>query len=125
MCKDFIWWDLVVFGVLVVIGVGIFMVIVLIVGDIIGLVIWILFLIVVVICVLVVLCYVEFVLMLLVVGSVYIFFYVIFGEFLVWVIGWNLVLELVMGVVVVVKGWFSYLGIVFGFGNGIGYFGLL
>ncbi|EUA07281.1 amino acid permease family protein [Mycobacterium xenopi 4042] len=60
-------------------------------------------------------CYAEFASMLPVAGSAYTFSYATFGEFLAWIIGWNLVLELAIGAAVVAKGWSSYFGTVFGF----------
>lgn len=67
-----------------------------------------LFVLVVICCVFCVLVYVEFVLMVLVFGSVYIYIYVIFGEFLVWFIGWMLVFEYGVFVLVVVVSWIGY-----------------
>lgn len=61
------------------------------------------------VCVLVGLCYVEFVVMMLVFGSVYFYFYVIFGEGMVWFIGWCLVFEYLFVLVLVVVGWLVYL----------------
>lgn len=123
--KDLTWWDLVVFGVSVVIGAGIFTVTASTAGDITGPAIWISFLIAAATCALAALCYAEFASTLPVAGSAYTFSYATFGEFLAWVIGWNLVLELAMGAAVVAKGWSSYLGTVFGFGNGTGHLGSL
>ncbi|OBJ17651.1 amino acid permease, partial [Mycobacterium colombiense] len=56
-------------------------------------------------------------------GSAYTFSYATFGEFLAWIIGWNLLLELAIGAAVVAKGWSSYLGTVFGFAGGTAKFG--
>lgn len=94
--KDLTWWDLVVFGVSVVIGAGIFTVTASTAGDITGPAIWISFLIAAATCALAALCYAEFASTLPVAGSAYTFSYATFGEFLAWVIGWNLVLELAM-----------------------------
>lgn len=116
--KDLTWWDLVVFGVSVVIGAGIFTVTASTTGDITGPAIWVSFLIAASTCALAALCYAEFASTLPVAGSAYTFSYATFGEFLAWVIGWNLVLELAIGAAVVAKGWSSYLGTVFGFGGG-------
>ena len=33
-----------------------------------------------------------------------------FGEFIAWIIGWDLILEFAVGAAVVAKGWSSYLG---------------
>ncbi len=51
-------------------------------------------------------------------GSAYTFSYATFGEFVAWVIGWDLILEFAVGAAVVAKGWSSYLGTVFGFSGG-------
>ncbi|WP_068181980.1 amino acid permease [Mycobacterium sp. UM_CSW] len=116
--RELTWWDLVVFGVAVVIGAGIFTVTASTTGDITGPAIWISFVIAAVTCALAALCYAEFASTLPVAGSAYTFSYATFGEFLAWIIGWNLVLELAIGAAVVSKGWSSYLGNVFGFAGG-------
>jgi APA family basic amino acid/polyamine antiporter len=116
--KELNWWDLVVFGVAVVIGAGIFTVTASTAGDITGPAIWISFVIAAITCALAALCYAEFASTLPVAGSAYTFSYATFGEFLAWIIGWNLVLELAIGAAVVSKGWSSYLGSVFGFAGG-------
>ncbi|KZS83325.1 amino acid permease [Mycobacterium persicum] len=121
--KDLTWRDLVVFGVSVVIGAGIFTVTASTAGDITGPAIWVSFLIAAGTCALAALCYAEFASTLPVAGSAYTFSYATFGEFLAWVIGWNLVLELAVGAAVVAKGWSSYLGTVFGFAGGTIHFG--
>ena len=121
--KDLTWWDLIVFGVSVVIGAGIFTVTASTAGDITGPAIWISFLIAAVTCALAALCYAEFASTLPVAGSAYTFSYATFGEFLAWIIGWNLMLELAIGAAVVAKGWSSYLGTVFGFAGGTVRFG--
>ncbi|MGF2944137.1 amino acid permease [Mycobacterium sp. Lab-001] len=113
--KDLNWWDLVVFGVAVVIGAGIFTVTASTAGDITGPAIWVSFVIAAVTCALAALCYAEFASTLPVAGSAYTFSYATFGEFLAWIIGWNLLLELAIGAAVVSKGWSTYLGTVAGF----------
>jgi APA family basic amino acid/polyamine antiporter len=121
--KDLSWWHLCVFGVSVVIGAGIFTVTASTAGDITGPAIWISFLIAAVTCGLAALCYAEFASMLPVAGSAYTFSYATFGEFVAWIIGWNLVLELAIGAAVVAKGWSSYLQTVFRFASGTVRFG--
>ncbi|MCV7401795.1 amino acid permease [Mycobacterium fragae] len=116
--KDLSWWHLVVFGVSVVIGAGIFTVTASTAGNITGPAIWISFLIAAATCGLAAVCYAEFASTLPVAGSAYTFSYATFGEFLAWVIGWNLVLELAIGAAVVATGWSSYLGMVLGFQAG-------
>jgi APA family basic amino acid/polyamine antiporter len=115
--KDLSWWHLCVFGVSVVIGAGIFTVTASTAGDITGPAIWISFVIAAITCGLAALCYAEFASMLPVAGSAYTFSYATFGELVAWTIGWNLVLELVIGAAVIAKGWSSYLHTVFGFAS--------
>ncbi|MFV0494868.1 amino acid permease [Mycobacterium sp.] len=115
--KELTWVDLVVFGVSVVIGAGIFTVTASTAGDITGPAIGISFLIAAATCALAALCYAEFASTLPVAGSAYTFSYATFGEFVAWVLGWNLVLELAIGAAVVAKGWSSYLGTVLGFAS--------
>src|SRR6478672_5088034 len=91
--KDLTWRDLVVFGVSVVIGACIFTITASTAGDITGPAIWISFLIAAVTCGLAALCYAEFASLLPVAGSAYTFSYATFGEFLAWIIGWDLILE--------------------------------
>ena len=69
-------------------------------------------------CGLAALCYAEFASTLPVAGSAYTFSYATFGEFIAWIIGWDLILEFAVAAAVVAKGWSSYLGTVFGFGGG-------
>jgi APA family basic amino acid/polyamine antiporter len=121
--KELTWRDLVVFGVAVVIGAGIFTITASTAGNITGPAIWISFLIAATTCGLAALCYAEFASMLPVAGSAYTFSYATFGEFFAWIIGWNLVLELAMGAAVVAKGWSSYLGAIFGIADGTVTFG--
>ncbi len=111
--KDLSWWHLAVFGVSVVIGAGIFTVTASTAGDVTGPAIWISFLIAAITCGLAAVCYAEFASTLPVAGSAYTFSYATFGEFLAWLIGWNLVLELAIGAAVVAKGWSSYLDTMF------------
>jgi APA family basic amino acid/polyamine antiporter len=121
--KSLTWRDLAVFGVAVVIGAGIFTITASTAGDITGPAIWISFVIAAATCALAALCYAEFASTLPVAGSAYTFSYATFGEFVAWIIGWNLVLELAVGAAVVAKGWSSYLGTVFGFTGGTISFG--
>jgi APA family basic amino acid/polyamine antiporter len=123
--KDLDWWHLVVFGVSVVIGAGIFTVTASTAGNITGPAIWISFLIAAATCGLAAVCYAEFASTLPVAGSAYTFSYATFGELLAWIIGWNLVLELAIGAAVVATGWSSYLGMILGFQAGGPVFGWL
>src|ERR1700741_4860983 len=92
--KELTWWDLVVFGVAVVIGAGIFTVTASTAGDITGPAIWISFVIAAVTCALAALCYAEFASTLPGAGSAYTFSYATFGEFIAWIIGWDPIFEL-------------------------------
>lgn len=121
--KDLTWWDLTVFGVSVVIGAGIFTITASTAGNLTGPAISISFLIAAVACGLAALCYAEFASTVPVAGSAYTFSYATFGEFVAWIIGWDLILEFAVAAAVVAKGWSSYLGTVFGFGGGTADFG--
>lgn len=121
--KDLSWWDLTVFGVSVVIGAGIFTITASTAGNLTGPAISISFVLAAVACGLAALCYAEFASTVPVAGSAYTFSYATFGEFVAWIIGWDLILEFAVAAAVVAKGWSSYLGTVFGFGGGVANFG--
>ena len=116
--KDLTWWDLTVFGVSVVVGAGIFTVTASTFANITGPAISVSFIIAAVTCALAALCYAEFASTIPVAGSAYTFSYATLGEFVAWIIGWDLILEFAVGAAVVAKGWSSYLGTVFGFAGG-------
>jgi len=116
--KSLTWWDLTVFGVSVVIGAGIFTITASTAANLTGPAISISFVIAAVACALAALCYAEFASTVPVAGSAYTFSYATFGEFVAWIIGWDLILEFAVAAAVVAKGWSSYLGTVFGFGGG-------
>ncbi|GJF11887.1 amino acid permease [Mycolicibacterium cyprinidarum] len=117
--KELSWRDLTVFGVAVVIGAGIFTVTASTAGNITGPAISVSFIIAAVACGLAALCYAEFASTVPVAGSAYTFSYATFGEFVAWIIGWDLILEFAVAAAVVAKGWSSYLGTVFGFAGGV------
>ncbi|TFV58673.1 amino acid permease [Mycobacterium sp. PS03-16] len=121
--KDLTWWDLTVFGVSVVIGAGIFTITASTAGSLTGPAISISFIIAAIACGLAALCYAEFASTVPVAGSAYTFSYATFGEFIAWIIGWDLILEFAVAAAVVAKGWSSYLGTVFGFAGGTAEFG--
>lgn len=116
--KSLTWWDLTVFGVSVVIGAGIFTITASTAGNKAGPAISLSFVMAAVACSLAALCYAEFASTVPVAGSAYTFGYATFGEFLAWILGWDLILEFAVGAAVVSKGWSSYLGTVFGFAGG-------
>src|SRR5919107_1018493 len=55
------------------------------------------------------LCYAEFASTVPVAGSAYTFSYATLGEFVAWLIGWDLILEFTLGAATVAKGWSGYL----------------
>jgi len=55
------------------------------------------------------LCYAEFAAMIPVAGSAYTYSYASVGEFLAWIIGWDLILEYAVGATTVSIGWSGYL----------------
>ncbi len=123
--KDLTWWDLTVFGVSVVVGAGIFTVTATTFANITGPALSVSFIIAAITCALAALCYAEFASTLPVAGSAYTFSYATFGEFIAWIIGWDLILEFAVGAAVVAKGWSSYLGTVFGFHGAAGRLGFI
>lgn len=54
------------------------------------------------------LCYAEFSAMLPVAGSAYTYAYATLGEFIAWIIGWDLILEYLFGAATVAVGWSGY-----------------
>ncbi len=56
------------------------------------------------------LCYAEFASMIPVAGSAYTYSYATLGEFIAWIIGWDLVLEYALGAATVAISWSRYLG---------------
>ena len=65
-------------------------------------------------CALAALCYAEFASTVPVSGSAYTFSYASLGEIVAWIIGWDLLLEMLLGSAVVAQGWSSYLGVFLG-----------
>ncbi len=60
-------------------------------------------------CVFSALCYAEFASMLPIAGSAYSYAYASSGEFIAWIIGWDLILEYIIGASAVAVGWSGYL----------------
>lgn len=100
--------DLTVFGVGVVIGAGIFTLTGRAAATISGPAIMVSFLIAALCCGLAALCYAEFASSVPVSGSAYTFSYASLGEVIAWIIGWDLLLELLLGASVVAQGWSTY-----------------
>ncbi|WP_243792189.1 amino acid permease [Saccharopolyspora gloriosae] len=102
-------WDLMVFGVSVVIGAGIFTLAASTAGDTTGPSVSLSFIIAAIACGLAAVCYAEFASTVPVAGSAYTYSYATFGEFIAWIIGWDLILEFAVAAAAVSKGWSSYL----------------
>jgi APA family basic amino acid/polyamine antiporter len=100
--------DLVVFGVGVIIGTGIFVLTGRAAGVQAGPAVALSFVVAGIVCGLAALCYAEFASTVPVAGSAYTFSYASLGEFIAWIIGWDLVLELALGASTVAVGWSGY-----------------
>ena len=100
--------DLVVFGVGVIIGAGIFTVTGRAAQQYAGPAVVYSFILGAVVCGLAALCYAEFASTVPVSGSAYTFSYATLGEIVAWAIGWDLLLELMLGASVVAQGWSTY-----------------
>jgi APA family basic amino acid/polyamine antiporter len=101
--------DLVVFGVGVIIGAGIFVLTGTVAAANAGPAIAISFVIAGLACGLAALCYAEFASTLPVAGSAYTFSYATFGELIAWIIGWDLALEFTIGSSALAVGFSGYL----------------
>ncbi|WP_345494612.1 amino acid permease [Nocardia callitridis] len=108
--RDLTAWDLTIFGVAVVVGAGIFTLTARTAGDVAGPAVSLAFVFAAIACGLSALCYAEFASTVPVAGSAYTFSFATFGEFIAWVIGWDLMLEFALAAAVVSKGWSQYLG---------------
>ncbi len=108
--KELTSWDLMVFGVAVAVGAGIFTLTASTAGNVAGPSISLAFVLAAISCGLAALCYAEFASTVPVAGSAYTFSYAAFGEFVAWIIGWDLILEFGLASAVVAKAWSLYLG---------------
>ncbi|WP_199421525.1 amino acid permease [Actinotalea solisilvae] len=102
-------WDLVVFGVGVIVGTGIFVLTGTQAATNAGPAVVLSFLLAGLTCGLAALCYAELASSVPVAGSAYTFSYATLGELVAWIIGWDLLLELMLGAAVVARGWSAYL----------------
>src|SRR5262245_26828241 len=100
--------DLTVFGIGVVIGAGIFTLTGRVAAQYAGPGVVLSFALAAVCCALAALCYAEFASTVPVAGSAYTFSYATLGELIAWIIGWDLILELMLGASVVAQGWSTY-----------------
>ncbi|MDQ4488651.1 amino acid permease [Sinomonas sp. ASV486] len=106
-------WDLMIMGVAVAVGAGIFSVGAKAAANFAGPAVTLSFAIAAVACALAIMCYAEFATAIPVAGSAYVFTYATMGELLAWIIGWNLILELFTAAAVIAKYWGIYLSKVF------------
>jgi APA family basic amino acid/polyamine antiporter len=105
--------ELVVFGIGVIIGTGIFVLTGEAAGTLAGPAIALSFVAAGIACALAALCYAEFASTVPVAGSAYTFSYASLGELIAWIIGWDLILELALGAATVASGWSDYFRVVF------------
>ncbi|TFB86416.1 amino acid permease [Cryobacterium algoricola] len=106
-------WDLMVMGVAVAVGAGIFSVGAKAAGSYAGPSVTLAFLLAALTCALAIMCYAEFASAVPVAGSAYTFTYATLGELLAWIIGWDLILEMLTAAAVIAKYWGIYLSSVF------------
>ncbi len=102
-------WDLAVMGVAVAVGAGIFSVGATAAANYAGPAVIVSFVIAAVVCGLAIMCYAEFASALPIAGSAYTFSYATMGEAVAWIIGWDLILEMLLGSAVIAKFWGVYL----------------
>ena len=107
-------WDLMGFGVGIVIGTGIFTLTGVEAKNHAGPAIVLSFLVAGVVSMLAALCYAELAAAVPTAGSSYTYAYTTIGEIFAWIIGWDLVLEFALGAAVVSRGWSGYLQQLFG-----------
>lgn len=107
--RSLTWWDLSIMGVAVAVGAGIFSVGAQAAAFHAGPAVIISFLIAGIVCGAAVMCYAEFASMIPVAGSAYTFTYTTVGELMAWIIGWDLILEMLFAGSVIAKYWGVYL----------------
>jgi basic amino acid/polyamine antiporter, APA family len=100
--------DLTVFGIGVIIGAGIFTLTGKAAAQYAGPSVVFSFVLAAICCGLAAICYAEFASTVPVSGSAYTFSYATLGELVAWIIGWDLILELMLGASVVAQGWSTY-----------------
>src|SRR5258708_16587795 len=100
--------DLIVFGIGVIVGTGIFVLTGVATETRAGPAVALSFVVAGIACALAALCYAEFASSVPVAGSAYTFSYASLGEFIAWIIGWDLILEFLVGASAVSIGWSQY-----------------
>lgn len=101
-------WSLVALGVGGIIGAGLFSLTGIAAAEHAGPAVMLSFVVAAVACLFSALCYAEFASMIPVAGSAYTYSYATFGEFMAWIIGWDLVLEYALGAATVGVSWSRY-----------------
>jgi len=109
--------DLMILGVAVAVGAGIFSVGAKAAASYAGPAVTLSFVLAAVTCALAIMCYAEFASTIPVAGSAYTYTYATAGELLAWIIGWDLILELLTAGAVIAKYWGIYLSDVFALFN--------
>src|SRR3954454_9781265 len=109
--------DLMILGVAVAVGAGIFSVGAKAAASYAGPAVTLSFVLSAVTCALAIMCYAEFASTIPVAGSAYTYTYATAGELLAWIIGWDLILELLTAGAVIAKYWGIYLSNVFALFN--------
>lgn len=107
-------WDLMGFGIGIVIGTGIFTLTGVAAKNDAGPAVMISFLVAGVVAMLAALCYAELAAAVPTAGSSYTYAYTTIGEVFAWIIAWDLILEFALGAAVVARGWSGYLQDAFG-----------
>lgn len=107
--QTFTAWSLIALGLGAIIGAGLFSITGIAAGNYAGPSIMISFVIAAIGCGLAGLCYAEFASIIPVAGSAYTYSYATMGEFIAWVIGWDLVLEYAVASAAVASSWSGYL----------------
>ncbi|MFN0200683.1 MAG: amino acid permease [Bacteroidia bacterium] len=102
-------WGLVALGIGAIIGAGLFSITGMAAANNAGPAVTISFVIAAIGCAFAGLCYAEFASMLPIAGSAYTYSYATMGEFMAWIIGWDLVLEYAVGAATVAISWSRYL----------------
>jgi len=110
-------WSLVALGIGAIIGAGLFVRTAAAIADRAGPSVVLAFLVAGVGCAFAGLCYAEFASMIPIAGSAYTYSYATMGEFVAWIIGWDLVLEYAVGAATVAIAWSQYFNRVLGFAN--------
>ena len=108
-------WQLVALGIGAIIGAGLFVRTAAAIAERSGPAVTLAFLVAAVGCLFAGLCYAEFASMIPIAGSAYTYSYATMGEFVAWIIGWDLVLEYAVGAATVAIAWSEYFNRVLGF----------